>query len=124
MEKTKYPEAKTEYRNYTLTVVKARSKSGTKYDGKAIRGKDGNELVCIGQLSIDDALEGLKRNIDYWEGIQDIEFKTNKELARYITDEFLLNTQGDLTGSQSAFLLEVSDRLRRCACHDDPPHGD
>ena len=104
-----------EYRGYTLTVSPPRKgpTGEDRYDGNAIKGSDKiSRLVTIARLSPEEAILHLKRNIDYWEGIEGLEGKTNQELANYLVDDILSDLKISLNDSQARFLLEVADRLR------------
>jgi hypothetical protein len=104
---------KQDYRGYTLTVAPVRKgpTGEDRYDGMATKGEDESKaLVVIAQFSSEEAIEALKRRVDYWEGIEDIEDKTNEELADYLVDDLLSDLKIDLNAAQSRFLLEVADR--------------
>lgn len=63
-------------------------------------------------LTPEDVIARLKRNVDYWEGIEGVEEKTNEELANYLVEDFLSDLKISVTPAQSRFLLEIADRLR------------
>ena len=103
-----------EYRGYTLTVDPPRKGSNGEDRYEGLGKKQGvKDVYAHYMISPDEALAKLKRNVDYWEGIEGIEDKTNKELADYLVDDLLSDLKIDLTASQARFLLEVADRLNR-----------
>ena len=60
------------------------------------------------QHTADEVLDGLRRNVDYWLGIENIEKKTNAELANFIVKDMM----PDISNVHARFMLEVADRLR------------
>lgn len=95
------------YRGYTIHVVEVKKKD-PKYDVNANNAAN-NQLVSLGKFSIEEAIGHMKRNIDYWEGIEGLEEKTNRELANYLVEDHFRNMS---PRTQDRFLLEVADRLR------------
>lgn len=102
------------YRGYTLTVEfkKLGTEGEERYEGLAKK-NHASDLHAYYMLGPDEALARLKRNIDYYEGIEDVESKSNEQLANYLVDDVVSDLKIFLTDSQARFLLEIADRLRK-----------